>query len=307
MENIQTNGEVKKKNHLLRKKKLDILFSYGFLLPSILTALVFYIYVNLSSFTLAFQRNDEFVGLENFRLLLDEIKTPGSTLSVSIRNTFVFFAKDIVMFFWGIIIAYFFYKKVRGTNLIRILWTLPGLVTGMVYVIMFSTLVEPEGVIEEVIRWVNPDFTMPQLLGRSDTATWTILAYTVWMGWGVNMLYLGGTFASIPLEVLESARLDGVGPWRELVQIILPMVMPTICTLFLLLVLGLPNAGGPVLLFTEGDYDTSTVGYWMFTLVYNTGKNQYSTASAAGMVITAIMLPIAWAVRRISNKLEDIL
>ena len=60
-----------------KKERWDIIFVYCLLIPSIITALVFYIYVNLSSFGLAFTRNEEFAGWTNFRLLLDEIKTPG--------------------------------------------------------------------------------------------------------------------------------------------------------------------------------------------------------------------------------------
>lgn len=303
MENLKKG---KKLMGMSKKQRWDVIFVYCLLMPSIITALVFYIYVNLSSFGLAFTRNEEFAGLTNFRLLLDEIKTPGSVLAVSIENTFLFFARNLAIFFFGILISYFFYKKVPGTDAIRIIWTLPGLITGMVYVLMYETLIEPGGVIEELIRHFNQDFVMPQLLGRSDTARWAILFYTLWMGWGHNMLYLGGTFARIPLEILESARLDGVGPWRELFEIILPMVMPTIGTLFLLEILALPGAGGPILLFTEGAYDTSTISYWLFTMVLDTGKNQYSTAAAAGMIITAIMLPIALFVRWLTNRIDEV-
>lgn len=293
-------------NHMSRKQRLDTLFAYCLLMPSIITALVFYVYVNISSFGLAFIRNDEFAGWYNFELLISEMKTPGSTIAVSIENTFLFFGRNLVMFFWGILIAYFFYKKVAGTDAIRILWSLPGLITGMVYVLLYKTIAEPGGPIEELIQIVDPSFVMPQLLGRSDTARWAILVYTVWMGWGANMLYLGGTFARIPLEVLESARLDGVGPWKELVHIIIPMVMPTLSTLFLLEFLGLLNAGGPILLFTQGAYNTSTIGYWMFTLVFDTGKNQYALASAAGMLMTAFMLPIAMFIRWLTSRVEDV-
>lgn len=289
-----------------RKQKFDTLFVYCLMLPSIVTILIFYVYVNLSSFGLAFTRDGAFAGVTNFRLLFDEIKTPGSTLSVSIENTLLFFTRNLIMFLFGILISYFFYKKVPGTDLIRIIWTLPGLITGMVYVLMYETLIEPGGVIEELLRLFNKDFVMPQLLGRSDTARWAILVYTIWMGWGHNMLYLGGTFARIPLEILESARLDGVGPWKELFSIILPMVMPTIGTLFLLEVLALPSAGGPILLFTEGAYDTSTIAYWLFTMVLETGQNQYALAAAAGMIITSIMLPIALLVRWLTNRIEEV-
>lgn len=90
---------------MTKKQRWDIIFVYCLLAPSIITALIFYIYVNLSSFGLAFTRNEEFAGWYNFELLLDQIKTPGSTLSVSVENTLLFFLRNLAIFVWGIMIC----------------------------------------------------------------------------------------------------------------------------------------------------------------------------------------------------------
>ena len=110
----------------------------------------------------------------------------------------------------------------------------------------------------------------------------------------------------IPNSTLESARLDGVGPWKELTNILIPLLMPTLSTLFLLDVIGLLSASGPILLFTKGEYQTTTISYWMFKLVYATGENAYAKASAAGMCLTVIMMPIIYLLRWLINRIDTV-
>ena len=150
---------------------------------------------------------------------------------------------------------------------------------------------------------VNP---VPEFLANSDYATWTIMFYTIWVGWGGHMLLLGGALARIPLEVIESARLEGITPGRELIQIVLPMIWPTLSTLLILQMTGLFSAGGPVLLFTRGAYDTATLGYWIFAKVKFNGASAYNQVSAAGLIFTAIGVPVILFVRWLIERVPSI-
>ena len=107
----------------------------------------------------------------------------------------------------------------------------------------------------------------------------------------------------IPEEVLEAARLDGVGMLRELVQIILPMVWPTLTTLIVFTFVGIFTASGPILLFTKGQYDTVTISYWILSVVMNpAGDARY--ASAVGLIFTLVALPIVLLVKWGMEKLQ---
>ena len=59
------------------------------------------------------------------------------------------------------------------------------------------------------------------------------MIYCLWVGTGYNILIFGGAMANINTEVIEYAKLDGVGMFRELFQIILPMIWPTLSVAFL--------------------------------------------------------------------------
>lgn len=85
---------------------------------------------------------------------------------------------------------------------------------------------------------------VPELLSNSSYALGTIVFYTCWTSLGANMLLFSGAMSRIPLEVLESSRLDGCYAFKELVYIIFPMVFPTISTLIVFTCTGLFNSSG---------------------------------------------------------------
>ena len=298
---------VTKKRTMGQAKKLkDTIFVYCLIALPLIEFFTIYVYINVDSFFLAFQRGGEFAGLENFKMLWDEVRADNSTILVAIKNTFIYFGADLILFVWSIFLAYFFYKKILAYKFFRFVLYMPAIISPVVFVALFKNLTSVNGAIALMIKNFSPDFRMPNLLARSETATWTMVVYVLWMGWTKNMLYLGGSLARIPLEVLESARLDGVGPWTELTKILVPLLLQTLSTLLLLDVVGILGSSGPILLFTKGDYNTTTISYWMFTLVYNTGNDQYVKASAAGICLTLIMFPVVYTMRWLIGKIDSV-
>jgi multiple sugar transport system permease protein len=67
----------------------------------------------------------------------------------------------------------------------------------------------------------------PSFLGPRN-AFWTLVAVETlqWTPFGILILY--SSYQAIPLEIRESAAIDGAGPWRRLTAIELPWMWPTI-------------------------------------------------------------------------------
>ena len=67
----------------------------------------------------------------------------------------------------------------------------------------------------------------PSFLGPRN-AFWTLVSVETlqWTPFGLLILY--STYQSIPVEIRESAAIDGAGPWRRLIAIELPWMRPTI-------------------------------------------------------------------------------
>lgn len=302
---METTVKEKKKRTMGQAKKLkDTIFVYCLILLPLIEFFTIYVYTNIDSFFLAFRLNGEFT-LMNFKMLWDEI-TVSKELLIAFKNTFIYFGADILLFLWSIVLAYFFYKRIFAYKFFRFVLYIPAIISSVVFVSLFKNIVGVKGLIATIIKSFNPEFVMPKLLYTPKTATWTMVIYVLWMGWTKNMLYLGGSLARIPLEVLESARLDGVGPWDELTKILIPLLMPTLSTLVLLDVIGILGSSGPILLFTKGEYETTTISYWMFELVISYTEDAYSKASAAGLCLTLIMMPIIYTFRWLIDKIDTV-
>ena len=117
------------------------------------------------------------------------------------------------------------------------------------------------------------------------------------------MILLGGALARVPLEVVESARLDGVGSGKELVSIILPLVWPTMSTLFLLKLTTMFTAQGPALVFFGNDamgHKAGNIAFYIF--YYSVADRNDNMVSAAGLIFTSLGVPLVMFLRWLVEK-----
>ncbi len=210
-------------NRRSRIRKLDVIFIVVMLAVPVVHWLVFWLGVNINSILLAFQIPTGDWSLLSMQTVLREFSNFGSDLSVAVKNTLIYFCKDLLMLPFQLLIAYFLFRKIKGYKAFQIVFYLPAIVSGVAVANMFSNFIAPSGPFGLILKSFGVD-PVPEFLANSDYATATILFYTVWLGWGGQMLLLGGALARIPLEVIESARLDGIGSFREMLYIILPLV-----------------------------------------------------------------------------------
>ena len=117
-----------------------------------------------------------------------------------------------------------------------------------------------------------------------------------------TVILFSGAMAKIPNEIVEAANLDGVGFFREFLEIELPMIMPTVLVQLLFSVSGVLMASGPILLFTEGMYETTTISYWFYEKVFIDGD--YGVASAFGLLLTLVSMPLVLYVNHLQKKVE---
>lgn len=296
-----------------RKKKINktrVAFLLFCVAVPVINWLIFYVYCNLSAFTMAFTNSAGKFSLDNFVRLGNEITNPDSTLRIAIKNTAITFAITVVAFPPKVIVSYFLYKKVPGHNFQRICFFLPSIIFGVAVSMVFSNLMSPRGFIAEWIgQLLNLD-RAPELLADSRFANYTIWGQMLWLGFPGDLIIWGGTFARIPEEVLESARVDGVTWWTEFTRIIVPMVWPTVALKMVLMVCGIFSASGAVWLLTGGDYGTHTISSWMYSmLLANSGgaykSNVYNYLSAIGVVMTVIAISLSFTVRKWTGKVFD--
>lgn len=277
----------------LNRRKLN---SYGFvaslLVVAVVNFVIFWIVVNISSIMLAFKDANGNWSLSNFSLFFRELGTAGSVMTQATKNTLIFFGSSILIQFpLSLLFSYFLYKKVFLYKFYRVIFFLPSIISAVVLTSLYRYLLM--GPVVEFLQMCGMD-EPPALLADSRYALWSIVFYGLWTGFGVNMILFNGAMARIPQEIVEYGHLEGVGFFRELFQIVIPLIWPTLSTVLLLACVSIFTASGPILLFTEGEFNTYTISYWIYE---QTVTASYEYASAVGLVFTLFGLPIVLFVR----------
>lgn len=292
-----------------KKKKnwLRISFILFCVALPVLNWLIFYVYVNLSSFTMAFTDKNGTFGFDNFIRFYNEFKVPSSQIRIAFRNTLLTFVILILSYPFKVLVSFFIYKKVPFAGIYRILFFLPSIIFGVAVAMIFNRMVGPNGAIAQ---WVQEVFHLeytPELLADSRYANITVLLHMLWLGFPGDLIIWGGTFARIPEEILEAGRIDGVSWWTEFTKIVVPMVWPTVSLQMVLMICGIFGSSGAVFLLTGGEYNTITLSCWMYLQVLNVAgtpntSNAFNYLSAVGFVITVVAVILSLLVRKLADS-----
>lgn len=293
-------------------KKGQTKFLVCILALPVLQWLVFFFYVNLDTLLLAFKdaRTDEW-SLINFKDFWESLVSPYGELGIAVRNTFYYFVLNLVICFFCLWISYFFYKKIFGHRVFQIIFYLPAIISGVAMVTAYKSLITAGGPLDRVLGLFGKNIPPEGLLATSETATATIMVFCLLTGFTTNVLLFQSAMSRIPVEVLESAALDGCGSVREFFQIILPLIFPSIASVLTLTCTGILSASGPILLFTNGFYDTTTISFWIFSKVYGGGQaggvaGSYNLVSCVGLCFTAVSVPIILGVRKLLSSFPEV-
>lgn len=284
-------------------------FSFVFVLclPAVLGLLVWYFGVNFQSIAMAFQ--DQVTGkfsLINFERLLNELSNPESDIYIGLINTFKYFILGAVITpVCTYIVAYYLYRKIKWAPFFLIMLHIPSIISGVVVSSVFKDLLSPLGPISQIMNAMGLGL-LPNLLAQKETATKTLLVIVFILSMDANVLLWMGTFKRIPQEVISSAELDGASEAQIFLKIVTPMVSTTIATLFILGCTGIFTASGPILLYTNGAAETTTLSFWIFQQTYTNTELNYP--AAVGIFFTVIGLPIVlfcnWLSGKISKQVE---
>ena len=296
-------NEKTKRKSLSAKKRQKMIFYYSMIALPLLQFLIFYVYINLSSFTMGFKEYSVatgdyyWKGFDNFVQIFKDFKEL-TTLRNSITNSFSLFLWMMVFCsMLSILFSYYIYKKQFGSSWFKVVLYLPHILGGIVVVVMFNFFFE-DAYRELMQRLFNKEVAFG-LVSNPETSRGAILFYTIFTSFGGQVLVYSSTMSSISESIIESAQLDGITPLKELVYIVLPSIWFTFVTFMVSLVVGIfTNQMNLFTFFDEyADPALYTIGYYLFRGVKLATNKDYPYLSAMGLLLTAVAVPLTLFVR----------
>ena len=301
-------------NGIEKKDRRKLLFYIcGISLP-VVHFVVFYVIVNFNSVMMAFQNYDVyenkfFFSLSNFSNVWKDIfKGHGEGLGAAFLNSLKYYAVSVVFSTgFNILFSNYIYKKNFGHRFFQITLFLPKILSAAVLSVVFMHLLNEgaQNVVKELFgRRING------LLSNELTKFNYIMLFTIWSGFGTGVLMYTSTMSGISCEVVESAQLDGITPFKELVYITIPMIYPTLVTFMVVnfsaifteemsLYLFYGYFGGQTL-------DNMTIGYYLFKearLAQSfSDYGRYTYLSAFGLMLSAVAIPLTFAFKKFLEK-----
>jgi len=283
-------------------------FVFCLIIVPIINFLIFWVVVNVNSFVLAFQ---EYAGKGMYKVGLGQFKSAFTDLKLGINGELVPAFLNTMIYFWvnliivlplSYLVSYFLYKKITFYKFFRVIFFMPSIISSVILVAVYKNFLLPGGPIDGLMNSLFGT-AMPDLLLTHDGATGMMVGFSIWSGFGVNVVLYQGAMKRIPESVIEAGKLDGASMGVEMFMIVTPLVWSTVLTTLTLAISGFMTASGPILLFTEGAQETSTISFWIYWVVYK--KSQHNYGAAVGLICTFIALPIVFTARYLLSKIFD--
>ncbi len=183
-------------------------------------------------------------------------------------------------------------------NLFQTIYFLPyvtnTLAVGLVFMILFKPTAYNDGLVNAVITLFGGE-AIDFISGPYWAKMLVLCLYTVWVVMPFKILIFTSAIASVPNSYYDAARVDGTTSSRMFTRITLPMISPSI---FYLVITGFIGAfkaySDAVALFGTNlnASEMNTIVGYVYDMLYGDGGGYPSFASAAAIILFAIVLTI---------------
>lgn len=243
-----------------------------FLIP-----LIWAVWLSMMDWNLMSQ-NKTFVGLDNFKALFSDAKVRAAFV-----NSYRYLLPIVLLCFaCGLVIALLVSKlpdKIKG--FVAVLFFVPYLTSGVATSVVVKYFFNYNSVFNTFLR-ERLDLNINWLTDKR-YAFGIMVGIVVWKMSGYYALFILSGIESIGADVNEACALDGSRGFHKLIHVTLPMIMPTLTTVFVLatgLAFGIFTE--PFLL-TGGGPNLSTTS-WQLE-IYNTSFTRFQSGYGAAMAI----------------------
>lgn len=186
--------------------------------------------------------------------------------------------------------------KVRFANLWKGFIFFPYLINGVAIAFIFLFFFKPGGTLDSLLATfgANPGTLW---LGDPDYANFSLAGVSIWRYMGLNFVLFLGAIQSIPSDLYEAADIDGASRWQQFRYIIAPSIQPIIGLSLILAIAGSLSVFEIPYIMTGGANGTKTFVIQTIDLAFK--FNKVGLASAAAVVLLAIILIVTWIQRRL--------
>lgn len=282
-----------------------------YLLPAILFLGVFMIYPLIDVFVYSFEEgynsaSQTFfgVGLYNYSYVLHD-----PYFLQALKNTFLLVIITVPLSTGlALLISAGLSSIKKLRNLFQTVYFLPyvtnTLAVGLVFMILFKKTAYTDGLVNLMINWFGGK-SVDFIDGPYWAKMFVLCFYTIWIVMPFKVLILTSALASVDQNYYNAARIDGTSKFRIFNRITLPLISPMIFYLVITGFIGAFKAYSDAVALFGTDLNAAemnTIVGYIYDMLYGNSGGYPSFASAAAIILFAIVLTITCINLIISKK-----
>ena len=258
------------------------------------------------------RNGQEFVGLDNYITALTQAQ-----FQVVLRNTAIWvLTVPIVATLIGLVYAVLV-DRTRFEKAAKILVFMPMAISlvgaSIIWKFVYDYRPVLEGVpadkqpaqiglINQILVWLGG--SPQQFLLGAPSNTFFLIVVMVWIQAGFAMTVLSASIKAIPDEIVEAARIDGLGGMKMFRYITVPSIRPSLVVVLTTIAMGTLKVFDIVRTMTGGNFNTSVVAYEFYKQSFV--QQNPGLGSALAVILFILVIPlIAYNVRQL-RKSEEI-
>ncbi len=282
-----------------------------YLLPSLILLGIFMIYPLFDVLVYSFQEGYNSasqtyfgIGLYNYSYVLHD-----TYFLQAVKNTFLLVIITVplsTILALLISLALSSVKKIK--DLYQTIYFLPyvtnTLAVGLVFMILFKKTAYSDGLINILIQFFGGN-SVDFIEGPYWAKMLVMCIYTIWIVLPFKILILTSALASVDQNLYKAAKVDGTSSFRTFWEITLPMIMPMISYLVITGFIGAFKAYSDEVAIFGTNLNAAgmnTIVGYVYDMLYGNSGGYPSYASAAALILFAIVLTITVINLLISNR-----
>jgi alpha-glucoside transport system permease protein len=275
-------------------RKGDRVVAAVFLLPTAVMVLVGLVYPGVRTIYYSFfnAAGTAFVGMDNYQTIFTS-----SDQRTVLRNTVLWvvvtpFVATAVGLLYAILV-----DKARIEALAKAFIFLPMSISFVGASIIWKFVYEyrPDqagvqqiGLLNQLLVWLG--LTPQQWLINTPWNTFFLIVVMIWIQAGFAMTVLSAAIKAIPEDIVEAARLDGVGPLGMFRFVTVPSIRPALIVVLTTIGIGTLKVYDIVRTMTGGQFDTSVVANEFYSESFRSANQGLGAALA--VLLFVLVIPI---------------
>ena len=271
--------------------------TYLFILPAVVVFALLTVYPLIYAIVTSFYKIDfiraktTFYGIQNYvGILTDE------TFWVAVKNTLSFVVLAVVFeTLLGTVFALFFNSGFRFTKLYRTIVLVPMLLPPITVALTWKMMYDYNfGIFNFLLKTLG--LSPVEWLSSTNWALLSVVLTDIWQWTPFVFLVVLASLQSIPLEIYESAQVEGASYVETLRYITLPLLRPALALALLLRTIDTFRVFDKMYTLTGGGPGnaTETITFYIYRYGFRYFQTGYAAAASIIMVIMVLVFSIPY-------------